>query len=209
MLSVALTGNIAAGKSRVAELFARWGATVIDADRLVRELQTPGTPEFAAIVERFGQGILTPGRTLDRAALRRIVLADPAARHDLEAILHPAVDLRRTALEAEASARGAQIVINDIPLLFETLDPARFDAVVLVDAPEPLRLARLMSARGLSESEARGMIATQMPAESKRRWRHPSGRAPFVIDNDADLATLEQRTRTVWQGLEALADAKA
>jgi dephospho-CoA kinase len=209
MLTVALTGNIAAGKSRVAELFARWGATVIDADRLVRELQSPGTPEFDAIVKRFGPGILTPDGTLNRAALRQIVLADPAARRELEAIVHPGVDLRRMALVTQACARGAWVVINDIPLLFESLDPARFDAVVLVDAPESTRLERLMTARGLSESEARAMMATQMPAEAKRRWRHPSGRAPFVIENDADLATLEQRTRTVWQALEALADTKA
>jgi dephospho-CoA kinase len=207
MLSVALTGNIAAGKSTVAELFRRWGATVIDADRLVRELQSPGTPEFAAIVQRFGPSMLAGDGTLDRALLRQLVLADPAARRDLEAILHPAVASRRAALEAQARLAGARLVISDIPLLFESQDPARFDAVVLVDAPEPVRLARLLATRDLSEGEARALIAAQLPTETKRRWRHPSGRAPFIIENDADPATLEQRTRTVWQALEALPSA--
>lgn len=209
MLSTALTGNIAAGKSRVAELFRRWGATVIDADLIVRELQQPGTPQFAAIAKRFGPAVLGGDGGLDRAALRRLVLADAAARRDLEAILHPAVEARRQALVAEARAQGATIVVNDIPLLFETQDPARYDAVILVDAPAPVRLARLRESRGLSEAEARGMMEAQMPAELKRRWRDPSGRAPFIIENDADPATLEQRTRTVWQSLEALAQAEA
>ncbi len=204
MLSVALTGNIAAGKSSVADLFRRWGATVIDADRLVREIQTPGTPEFDAIVRRFGPGVVAADGTLDRAGLRRMVLADPAARRDLEAIVHPAVALRRAALEARARAAGTRLVVNDIPLLFERLDPGAFDAVVLVDAPEPLRLARLRAARALPEGEAAAMIAAQMPAADKRRWRDPRGRPPYIIENDADLATLEQRTRRVWRALEAL-----
>ncbi|HWA55787.1 MAG TPA: dephospho-CoA kinase [Gemmatimonadales bacterium] len=204
MLSIALTGNIASGKSTVARLFHSWGATVIDADQLVREMQVPGTPEFAAIVRRFGPGVVAGDGTLDRAALRRLVLADAARRRELEAIIHPAVATRRAALEAAARAAGVRIVVNDIPLLFESQDPARFDAVVLVDAPEPVRLARLMEARGLAESEARAMIATQMPASEKRRWRDPAGRGPLIIDNDADPATLEHRARAVWRALEAL-----
>ena len=207
MLSVALTGNIAAGKSTVAEWFRQWGATVIDADRLVRELQSPGTPEFAAIVRRFGQEILARDGALDRGLLRRLVLADPAARRDLEAITHPAVESRRAELEARARAAGARIVISDIPLLFETQDPARFDAVVLVDAPEPVRLSRLLASRDLTEPEAQALIAAQLPADLKRRWRHPSGRAPFLIENDADPATLERRTSAVWRELERLASA--
>jgi dephospho-CoA kinase len=201
MLSVALTGNVAAGKTRVAELFRRWGATLIDADQLVREIQTAGTPEFAAIVARFGPEVVAPDGNLDRAALRARVFADSAARLALEAIVHPAVNRRREQLLAEARRRGDRIVVSDIPLLFESLDPAKFDAVVLVDAPEDVRLARLLSDRGLSPEEARRMMAAQWPAERKRAWRDPAGRGPRVIENESDLATLERRARAVWDAL--------
>ena len=149
MLNVALTGNIAAGKTAVADLFRRWGATVLDADAIVREVQAPGGPVLRRIAERFGHSVIGPEGVLDRAALRRIVMADAAARADLEAIVHPAVAARRAELAAEAEARGDRIVVSDIPLLFETGADAAFDAVVLVDAPEPVRLRRLMEHRGL------------------------------------------------------------
>ena len=201
MLNVALTGNVAAGKTRVAELFRRWGATVIDADQLAREVQAPGTPEFAAIIARFGPSALAPDGTLDRAALRARVFADPSARRDLEKIVHPAVARRREVLLAEARARGDRVVVSDIPLLFESLDPTRFDAVVLVDAPESVRLERLVRQRGLAPDEAARVMAAQWPAGRKRAWRDPSGRGPLIIENDADLATLERRARTVWDAL--------
>jgi dephospho-CoA kinase len=202
MIRVALTGNIASGKSTVAALFRRWGATVIDADQLVREVQRPGTPALIAIARRFGQQVLLPDGSLDRAALRRAVLADRAARRDLEAIVHPAVQRLREQREAAAAAQGATLVVHDIPLLFEALDPAAFDAVVLVDAPEPVRLARLVADRGMPEAEARALIEMQMPAAEKKRWRGGDpARGPLVIENDGDEAGLEQRTREVWREL--------
>jgi dephospho-CoA kinase len=204
MLNVALTGNVAAGKTRVAELFRRWGATLIDADQLVREVQTPGTPEFAAIIARFGPAALAPDGTLDRAGLRARVFTDPSARIDLEEIVHPAVARRREALLAEARARGDRVVVSDIPLLFESLDPARFDAVVLVDAPESVRLERLVRQRGLAPEEAAGVMAAQWPAGRKRAWRDSLGRGPWIIENDADLTTLERRARVVWDRLSAM-----
>ena len=196
---MALTGNVAAGKSSVVELFQRWGATVIDADRLVRQAQAPGSPVLAAIVQRFGPAILEPGGTLDRGGLRRVVLADPVALADLNAIVHPEVHRRRAELEAEARRRGDRIVVSDIPLLFETVDPAAFDAIVLVDAPEPLRRARLMAHRGLPADEADRLLAAQAPSSDKR------ARSTFVIDNDGDRAALEARAREVWSSLESLA----
>lgn len=194
-LHVALTGNIAAGKSTVLALFRRWGAFVTEADAIVRELQQPGTPVFEAIVRRFGPGVVTADGALDRAALRRIVFTDPAARADLDAIVHPAVAERREALEAEARTAGATIMVHDIPLLFEAADPEGFDAVVLVDAPVAVRRARLVRHRELSPEEADRMIAAQAPAAAKR------GRSDWVIDNDADLDTLERRARAVWEGM--------
>jgi dephospho-CoA kinase len=199
MLNVALTGNIAAGKSAVAELFRRWGGTILDADAIVRELQVPGTPVMLRIAERFGEAAVRPDGSLDRAALRRIVMADAFAREALERIVHPAVYARRAELAAEAEARGDRVVVSDIPLLFESGDAEAFDAVVLVDAPEPVRLRRLTEHRGLGEAEAREMIRAQMPASAKRERSH------YVIDNDGDLAALEHAASEVWRALLARA----
>ncbi len=199
MLHVALTGNIAAGKSTVAELFRAWGATVIDADRLVREAQAPGSPVLAAIAARFGPDVLDAAGALDRAALRRRVMGDPAALADLNRLVHPEVHRRRAALEAEARARGDRILVSDIPLLFETTDPAAFDAVILVDAPAALRRARLVAERGLTEDEADQMLAAQGPSGPKRE------RSTFVIDNDGDRAGLQTRAHEVWAALVARA----
>lgn len=199
MLSVALTGNIGAGKSAVAELFRAWGATVIDADRLVREAQAPGTPVLRAIADRFGRDLIGPDGALDRATLRRRVMGDPAALAELNRIVHPDVLRRRAALEAEARRRGDRVVVSDIPLLFEAADPAAFDAVVLVDAPERVRRARLIAGRGLSAEDADRMLAAQAPSGPKRE------RSTFVIDNDGDRVTLETRAREVWARLLARA----
>jgi dephospho-CoA kinase len=199
VLHVALTGNIAAGKSTVAELFRGWGATIIDADRLVREAQAPGSPLLEALVARFGGGIVDAEGALDRGALRRLVMADPGALADLNRLVHPEVHRRRAALEAAARARGDRILVSDIPLLFETLDPSAFDAVVLVDAPVALRRARLLATRGLTAPEADQMLAAQAPSGPKR------ARSTYVIDNDGDRAALEARAREVWNALVARA----
>jgi dephospho-CoA kinase len=199
MLSVALTGNIASGKTLVARLFERWGATLIDADAIVRELQRPGEPVFQAIVRRFGEAVVAADGTLDRARLRDIVFRDAGARADLNAFVHPAVRVRRDQLMAEAAARGTRVVVQDIPLLFEALDPVGFDLVVLVDAPEAVRLERLVRDRGITPEEGRRLIAAQLPSAAKR------GRSHIVIDNDGDLATLEVRAREAWRRIEAAA----
>jgi dephospho-CoA kinase len=202
MYNVALTGNAAAGKSSVTALLREWGATVIDADAIVRELQRPGTPVFQAIATRFGSAVVGSHGTLDRAALRALILGDPAQRKALEAIVHPAVEAERRRLLAEAGS-GAGIVVNDIPLLFENMDPARFDAVVLVDAPEPVRLARLIGARGLAPAEGQALLKAQMPAAPKR------ARADFVIDNDSTRDALRERAWLVWRKLLSRARARA
>lgn len=194
---IALTGNIASGKSTVARLFEQWGAVLFDADAVVHRLQRPGEPVLAAMVERFGPGILADDGTLDRAAMRDMMLADPAVRRDLEAIVHPAVADRRRTMIAAATANGDPVVVADIPLLFESDDPGDYDAVVLVDAPEPLRRQRLIDIRGIAPEQADRMIAAQLPSAMKRLA------ADLVIDNDADLATLERRARDAWELLLA------
>lgn len=198
---VALTGNVAAGKSSVAALFRAWGAGIVDADQVVRDLQRPGTEVHRQIVTRFGPAILTPGGELDRPALRRLILEDTRARSDLNAIVHPAVRAQRDTLVAAARAAGARIVVADIPLLFEAADPAEFDAVVLVDAPEAVRLQRLVHMRGLPMDDARRLIAAQLPSTGKRKH------SDYIIDNDGDRAQLERRAKDVWLALEARAAA--
>ena len=203
MLNVALTGNIAAGKSTVVELFRRWGATVIDADVLTREAQAPGTEVLAAIAQRFGTDVLAADGSLDRAALRAKVMGDDAALSALNGIVHPAVRRRRDELQRAAAARGDALLVNDIPLLFEALDPAAFDRVVLVDAPLAVRRTRLRMLRGLSNEEADRMLAAQMPAERKRPRSH------HVIENDGTIAELEPRARAVFDALRKDAAAAA
>jgi dephospho-CoA kinase len=203
MLSTALTGNIAAGKSAVAALFADWGATIIDADAIVRELEVPGTPVFDAIAARFGSAVLAPDGSLDRAALRGRILADAGERRALEAIVHPAVEAERRRRLRAAPAGRDSIVVSDIPLLFEAMDPAVFDAVVLVDAPEAVRRERLVRLRRVAPAEAAALLAGQLPAAPKRE------RADFVIDNDGSVERLRDRAWEVWRKLRSRARARA
>lgn len=196
MLNVALTGNIAAGKSSVVEFFRRWGATVIDADVLARDAQAPGSDVLAAIAGKFGADVLGLGGVLDRAALRAKVMGDDAALAALNAIVHPAVQQRRVELLRAAKERGDAIVVNDIPLLFEVLDPAQFDEVVLVDAPVALRRTRLRALRGLSNQDADRMIAAQMTSERKRALSH------YVIENTGTLTELEAKASDVFRTLK-------
>jgi len=192
MLNVGLTGNIAAGKSTVVDWFRRWGATVVDADALARDAQAPGSDVLATIVRRFGTDVLARDGTLDRAALRGKVMGDDEALSALNAIVHPAVQSRREELQDAARRRGDVLLVNDIPLLFEVLDPAQFDAIVVVDAPLALRRTRLRTLRGLSNEEADRMIAAQMDAERKRAQAH------YVIENDGSLDALEAHAHDVF-----------
>jgi dephospho-CoA kinase len=194
-LSIALTGNIGAGKSTVAELFRSWGATIIDADRLVREIQAPGQPALADIEAEFGKEVIAADGALDRAVLRARVLDDAGALARLNRIVHPEVHRRRMQLLEQARARGDRIVISDIPLLFEVDDPTSFDAVILVDAPEAIRRARLLASRPLSEAEVDRMLAAQLSSNVKR------GGSDYIIENNGDRAALERATREVWQKL--------
>lgn len=199
MLQVGLTGNIASGKSTVARMLERRGATIIDADVLARRAVARGELAFDAIVERWGSAVLQPDGELDRDALRRKVFADPTELEALNSIVHPEVARLRDEAVREASAAGDRIVISDIPLLFERHLVDEFDRVILVDAPRELRLERLVRDRDLPTTEAMEMIASQMPAELKR------ARADFVIDNASTIAELEERVDEVWNVLERAA----
>jgi dephospho-CoA kinase len=202
MLLIGLTGNIASGKSTVARLLSERGATIIDADVLARRAVEPGTDAFDRIVERWGDRMVALDGTLDRDAMRATVFADQAQLEELNAIVHPEVAALRDRLVTEARERGDRIVVSDIPLLFERHLTDQFDRIVLVDAPRPLRLERLVRNRGLSETEAMNMIAAQMPAELKR------ARADYIIDNVGTLRALEAQVSEVWAALERESQAK-
>jgi dephospho-CoA kinase len=200
MLLVGLTGNIGSGKSTVDQLLSERGATIIDADVLSRRAVEIGTPAYRSIVERWGTSILGPDGMLDRGALRRIVFSDPAELEQLNTLVHPEVERMRAALVETARLRGDKLVVCDVPLLFERKMTDLFDRIVLVDAPRPVRLERLVRERGLKETEAMDMIVAQMPAELKR------ARADFVIDNIGTLTELDARVAEVWGALEQAAE---
>lgn len=192
---VALTGSIGAGKSTVAALLAARGAAIVDADVLAREAVAPGTPGHAAVLARFGAGVRAADGSLDRAALRRAVFADAAARRALEAIVHPEVARRRDVAMAAARASGAPVIVCDIPLLFEVGLDAGFDRIIVVDAPEAVRRARLVRDRGLTEAEAQAMIDAQAPAADKR------ARAWRVLDNGGTREALASQVDRLWAAL--------
>jgi dephospho-CoA kinase len=197
MLAVALTGNVASGKSIVLGHFQRWGAAVVDTDELAREVVEPGRPALAAIFARFGSELRRADGSLDRALLRRRVMGDDERRAVLNAIVHPEV-MRLHAERIEVARRaGAEIVVSDIPLLFEVLDPGAWDVVVLVDAPEETRRRRLIDLRGYSEDEAREVMDAQLPSRLKR------GKSHIVIDNDGSPEALEANAKGAWEALRA------
>ncbi len=195
MLSVALTGNVAAGKSTVAEVWRGAGIPVVSADDLARRVVEPGTPGLEEVRATFGDAVVGPDGRLDRARLRERVFVDDEARGRLEAILHPRIRALQAAWLDERRREGAAIAVTEIPLLFETGREGDFDVTVLVDAPGDVRLARLVETRGLSEPEARLMMAAQMDPDEKRR------RADLVIDNEGSVNDLEARAL---ETLEAL-----
>ena len=195
MLLVGLTGNIGAGKSTVAQLLSERGATIIDADILARRAVERGSAAYDKIVQHWGSTVLGPDGLLDRGALRRLVFHDHEQLEKLNSIVHPEVERQRTVLVDQARDRGDRVVICDIPLLFEARLVDKFDRVVLVDAPRPRRLERLVQERQIPEADAMAMIAAQMPAELKR------ARADFVLDNDGTIGELAARVRVVWDAL--------
>ena len=194
MVRIGLTGGIGSGKSTVAARFAELGAVVIDADQLAREVVEPGMPGLAAVVARFGAGVLRPDGSLDRPKLATLVFDDPAALAALNQIVHPLVAARRAELVAAAGPDA--VVVSDVPLLVETGLAGEFDAVVVVEAPLSDRLARL-AARGLPEQEALARIARQASDEQRRAV------ATVLLDNSGGRAELVQQVDAAWHRLVA------
>jgi dephospho-CoA kinase len=189
VLSVALTGGIGSGKSTVAEIFEELGALVIDSDQLSREVIERGTPGFDQVIARFGDAILKEGE-IDRGALGGIVFADEEARKELEAIIHPLV--RERAEKIASRAGENRIVINQIPLLFETHGASRFSLVITVAASEELRRERLRE-RGMKDYEISKRIAAQATDEERASISH------LVIKNNGTLDELRRTVEEMWE----------
>jgi dephospho-CoA kinase len=196
MKTIGLTGGIGSGKSTVSAMLAAHGAVIVDADAITRDLQRPGQAVLASIVERFGDGIVTPDGELDRASLAEIVFSDADALKDLNAIVHPAVNaeiLRRIADHAGTDS----VVILDIPLLVES-GRARAPHVLVVDVDPELAVERLVAHRGMAEADARARIARQASREERL------AKADRVIDNSGDRAHLTDQVRAAWQWITTL-----
>ncbi|MFF7810455.1 dephospho-CoA kinase [Streptomyces sp. NPDC007945] len=194
MLKIGLTGGIGAGKSEVSRLLVSYGAVLIDADRIAREVVEPGTEGLAAVVAAFGESILTEDGTLDRPRLGSIVFADPERLAVLNAIVHPLVGARSA--ELESAAGPGDVVIHDVPLLTENGLAPLYDLVVVVDASTETQLDRLVRLRGMTEDEAKARMAAQATRAARLEI------ADLVIDNDGPLDALEPQVRKVWEELE-------
>ncbi|MEU4174495.1 dephospho-CoA kinase [Streptomyces sp. NPDC026589] len=200
MLKVGLTGGIGAGKSEVSRLLVKYGAVLIDSDRIAREVVEPGTPGLAAVVEEFGPGVLTAEGALDRPALGALVFADAGRLAALNAIVHPLVGAR--AAERERAAPEDAVVVHDVPLLTENGLAPLYDLVVVVDASAETQLDRLVTLRGMTESDARARMAAQASRDQRRAV------ADLIVDNDGPLEALEPQVRTVWDELVRRAAAR-
>ncbi len=198
MLKVALTGGIATGKTYVLQRLQQLGVPCLDADALAHGVMAPGTEATAAIAERFGD-VLDAEGAVDRSKLGPVVFADPSARRDLEAIVHPAV-YRAIAAGLRGFERigGSPLAVVDIPLLYETGRAAEFSKVIATVCPPDVQLARLQE-RGLSREAAAQRLAAQLPAEEK------AARADYIIRTDGSFDDTEARVRHVLADLLALA----
>jgi len=198
VLRVGLTGGIGAGKGEVARRLAAYGALVIDADQVAREVVAPGTPGLDEVVAAFGPGVLRPDGSLDRALLGEIVFSDPALRGKLNAIVHPRVGERMR--EIEETAGEQDVVVHEIPLLAENGLAGAFDVVVVVDAPPAVQVERLVSIRGLTESHALARMSAQATQEERLAV------ATMVVDNSGSLEDLDERVAALWAELSRRAE---
>jgi len=199
---VGLSGGIGSGKSTVSRQLAALGATVIDADAIVHELQAPGSPMLTEIAAAFGPGVIDAEGRLDRAALGAIVFRDAAARARLGAIVHPPVAAEIARRVDRARRQRVAVVVLDIPLLFEgrqagtrTAAALQFDATVVVWAPEPVQIERQITRDGCSREEALRRIRAQLPLHEKKAL------ADFVIDNAGTPEETERQVRALWKTL--------
>jgi dephospho-CoA kinase len=201
-LRVGLTGGIGSGKSEVSRRLASYGAVVIDADAVAREVVAPGTPGLTEVVQEFGPDVLRGDGSLDRDRLGELVFADESLRLKLNAIIHPRVGERMAELERQAD--GAPVIVHDVPLLAENHLAGSFDEVVVVDVSPRIQLDRLARERGMPRAQAEARMGAQASREERLAI------ATIVVDNSGSLAELDREVGDLWAELRrralALAD---
>jgi len=194
---VGLTGGIASGKSTIAAILRRLGASIVNADELSREVVQPGQDAWNEITKSFGSDILQEDMTLDRKKLRKIVFDNPEARKKLEAIIHPRVRALAEKRIGELAASGSSVIVYEVPLLFEAQIHLWLRPVILVACDIETQKKRLLERDHLTELEAQQHLDAQMSLAEKRKL------ADYVIENDTTLEELEQRVRAVLQKIQA------
>jgi dephospho-CoA kinase len=201
MLRVGLTGGIGSGKSEAATRLAEHGAVILDADVAARVVVEPGTPGLAQVVSAFGEQVLAPDGSLDRAKMASLVFPDPERLAKLGTIVHPLVGQWMVSAEEAAVAVGgpATVIVHVVPLLTEHKLAGTYDVVVLVDVSEELQVARLVARRGMLPGDVRQRMAAQATRKERRAV------ADIVIDNSGQLADLHRRVDEVWTELQARA----
>jgi dephospho-CoA kinase len=191
MRVLGLTGGIGSGKSMVAQMFARLGAVVIDADQVAREVVEPGQPALKEIAATFGPDVLLPDGRLDRPKLASIIFTDPAERAKLDAITHPRIRTRMDEL-IKARRSGPGVLIVDIPLLYENKRTNSVEKVIVVWVDPQTQLRRIQDRDGLSAEAARRRIGAQMPLDEKR------ARADHVIDNSGGRQETQRQVEAIY-----------
>ena len=194
MLTIALTGGIACGKSTVAQMLAECGASIIDADAISRSLTAREGKALPAIREAFGSDVFHADGTLNRPALSKAVFGNEKALAILNAITHPLIQAEMEAQMEECRKQNAQIVVLDVPLLFEANMQHMGDRVACVYCPEETQIVRMQTRNGFGREEALSRIRSQMPVCEKAR------RSDVVIDTDIPLAQLREEVRKLYQG---------
>lgn len=190
---VGLTGGIGSGKSTVAAILAELGAFVVDADRIARDVVAPHSDGLQQIVSAFGEDVLQPDGSLDRAKLAAIVFADPEKRSQLDAITHPRI--AELTQRQFAQATDQQIIVHDVPLLTELGLAPNYGHVIVVDSPDEIRVQRLVE-RGLTEEDARARMASQATREQRLAI------ADYVVDNSGSRESLRHQVEDVWDDIE-------
>lgn len=194
MITIGLTGGIGSGKSTVSSRLAELGAFIVDADLVAREIVEPGQPALAELADAF-DGVLNPDGTLNRAELARQAFATPEATEKLNAITHPRIRARTEELFKQGRESGAQVLVYDMPLLIENGEVDKVDHVLVVDAPDELRIDRLVQHRGVDEDDARRRIAAQIDRETRLNA------ADTVLDNSGTVEQLLEQVHGFWAGL--------
>lgn len=201
MIVVGLTGGIGAGKSTVSPMLAQRGAVIVDADKIARDVQSPGSPVLGEMAERFGDQIIAADGSLDRAAVAAIVFNDKQALADLNAIVHPAMQTeiqRQIAVHADTD----RVVVLDFPLLAENPRDG-LAATIVVDVDPDIAVRRLVEFRGMDADDARARMNSQISRDDRL------AQATHVIDNSGDLESLRPQVDALWAELEDLARASS